>query len=429
MFKILVFLLLILRAAPATDYDLAKIMTGLSARQKTVLYQYGTLHTYSDTATANSYWTKHHTELNKLTKEQANILSADLLANTELVYDIKQPSRLQALMGIFTASRLLMGAAALIAVGALLALLKRFWYRIYDLAVKYLTPVFRVLFSPKILRVLLLLIALIALIWGIGVKDLMFRTITLQLGLVLLWTQLTAMTTSRSFHKLYWSAFSNNFRDFSTKEILLKVTNYASLTTVLAMGWLIYQCEDSWYPFEITVLALITLYSFPPINWLLPRLGRLFIPFPTKYQNKNVVLASYIVLTILLWAALLFIPVIPVPPLVTITLLLIFLLLCFSVDDFFSGNSGVKNYIWVQLITIVYLCACVLAGSKLGINLISWSGLGGLFLYVLIKYWEIPSLLGWNWEHRKIPGILGMALLIWGIAELMNFFPEFFIIS
>lgn len=426
MFKILIFLLLIPRTVP--DYDLAKIMTGLSARQKTVLYQYGTLYTYSDTATANSYWVKHQTELNRLTKEQANILSADLLANTELIYAIKQPSRLQALMGVFTASRLLMGVAALIAVGALLILLKRFWYRIYDLAVKYLTPVFRLLFSPKILRVQLLLVALMALIWGVKIQDLMFRTIALQLGLVLLWTQLTAMTTRKSFHKLYWDSFSHNFRDFSRKEVLLQIT-MPSLITILAMGWLISVCEDSWYLFEITGLALITLYSFPLINSLLPWLRRLFLPFPTKYQNKNVVLASYIVLTMILWTGLLFIPVIPVSPLVTLTLVLIFLLLCFSVDDFFSGNSGYKNYIWVQLMTILYLCACVLVGSKLGVNLISWSGLGGLFLYVLIKYWEIPSLLGWDWEHRKIPGILGMALLIWGIAELLNSFPELFIIS
>ncbi|MBB6500546.1 hypothetical protein [Pedobacter cryoconitis] len=426
MFKILVFLLLIPRAEP--DYDLAKIMTGLSPRQKTVLYQYGTLRTYSDSATATSYWVKHQTELNRLTKEQANILSADLIVNTELVYNIKQPSRLRALMGIFTASRLLMGAAALIAVGALLILLKRFWYRIYDLAVKYLAPVFQLLFSPKILKVQLLLIALIALIWGVKIQDLMFRTIAVQLGLVLLWTQLTAMTTRRRFHRLYWDSFRHNFRDFNVKEVLLQIT-MPSLTTVLAMGWLIYVCEDAWYPFEISVMALITLYSFPPVNWLLPRLSILFLPFPTKYQNKNVVLASYIVLTMILWVGLLFIPVTPVSPLVTITLLLIFLLLCFSVDDFFVGNSGFKNYIWVQLITIVYLCACVLVGSKLGVNLISWSGLGGLFLYVLIKYWEVPSLLGWNWEHRKIPGILGMALLIWGIAELMNLFPELFIIS
>jgi hypothetical protein len=426
MFKILVFLLLIPRAAP--DYDLAKIMTGLSARQKTVLYQYGTLHAYSDTATANSYWTKHQTELNKLTKEQANILSADLLANTELSYNIKQPSRLQALMGIFTASRLLMGAAALIAIGALLILLKRFWYRIYNLAVKYLAPVFRLLFSPKILRVLLLLIALSALVFGPGIGDLMFRTIVLQLGLVLLWTQLTAMTTGRSFHKLYRDVFNHNFRDFSTKEVLLQIT-MPSFITVLATGWLMYVCEDPWYPFEITVLVLITLYSFPPINWLLPWLGRLLLPFPTTYKKNNAVLASYIGLTMILWAGLMLIPVTPVAPLVTTALVLILLLLCFSIDDFFSGNSGYKNYIWVQLITILYLCVCVLVGSKLSITLISWSGLGGLFLYVLIKYWEVPSLLGWNWEHRKTLGILGMALLIWGIAELMNLFPELFIIS
>lgn len=428
MFKILLFLLLVPNTSQATDYELAKKMAGLSDRQKTVLYQYGTLHTYSDTTAANSYWNTHQAELNKLNKEEANILSADLLANTELVYRSKEPSRLQSLVGIFTAAHLLMGAAALIAIGALLMLLKRFWYKIYHLAMQYLAPVFRLLFSPKILKFQLLLLSLTALFLGPGIEDLMFRTLTLQFGLVLLWTQLTSLTTSSSFYKLYRGILSNHSRDSNAKEILLQITMPCAVT-VLATWWLMYASKDPWYSFEITVLALVTLYSFPLINWLLPALGKVFLPFPTVGWKKDTALAGYIVLTMILWLGLLFLPVIPIPPLTTLTLVLILLLLYFSIAEFFSAKSDYKNYLWVQLTTLLYFCACVLVGSKLGTTLITWSGLAGIFLYVLIKYWELPTLFGWSWEHRKTLGILGMALLIWGIAQFMIFFPEFFLIS
>ncbi|SHG14959.1 hypothetical protein [Pedobacter caeni] len=426
MFKILILLLLIPQAPKTTDYELAKIMTTLSDQQRTILYQYGTIYTYSDTATANRYWNEHHTGLNQLTKEQANILSADLLANTELVYNIKQPSRLQSLMGIFTASRLLMGAAALIAAGALLMLLKRFWYRIYDMAMKYLAPVFRLLFSPRLLRIQLLLLSIIAIFLGPEINDLMFRTIVLQLGLVLLWTQLTALTTSRSFHKLYEDIFSRHYIDFSTKEILLQITMPSTLT-LLAMGWLSSVCKDPWYPFEITAIALAIVYSLPPVKSALPIFRKLFLPFPTFCWKKDSVLASYIILTMIIWISLLFVPMVPTAAIVTVTLVLTSLLLAFSAHDFFIGKTGYKNYLWVQLITILWFCACVLTGNKLGIAFVTWSALAGLFLYVLLKYWELPTLFGWDWKHKRALGILGMALLIWLIAKLMNYFPELFI--
>lgn len=426
MFKILILLLLIPQAPKTTDYELAKIMTTLSDQQRTILYQYGTLYTYSDTTSTNLYWDKHHTELNQLTREQANILSSDLLANTELVYKIKQPSRLQSLMGIFTASRLLMGTAALIAAGALLMLLKRFWYRIYDIAMKYLAPIFRLLFSPKLLSIQLLLLSLIAIFLGPKINDQMFRTIVLQLGLVLLWTQLTSLTTNRSFHKLYQDVFSRHYLDFSTKEILLQIT-MPSTVTLLAMGWLSTVCKDPWYPFEMTAMALAIIYSFPLVKSAFPIFRKLFLPFPSICWKKDSVLAAYIILTLIIWIGLLFVPIVPTAAIITVTLVQISLLLAFSAHDFFIGNTGYKNYLWVQLITIVWFSAAVLAGNKLGIALITWPALAGIFLYVLLKYWELPTLFGWDWKHKRTLGILGMALLIWLIAKMMNFFPELFI--
>ena len=101
--KIVLFLLTIGQVAFATDVALAKILASLSAAQKTLLYQYGTLNTWATPAEADSFWRQHQPELANISSADGKLLATELLANTELVYTIKTPSRLQALRGVFTA--------------------------------------------------------------------------------------------------------------------------------------------------------------------------------------------------------------------------------------------------------------------------------------------------------------------------------------
>ncbi|MBN9284814.1 MULTISPECIES: hypothetical protein [unclassified Flavobacterium] len=422
MLKFLLFFFLLPTATPVTDYELAEIMSGLSNNQKTILYQYGTLKTYGNTATADAFWIAHQTGLAPLTKQQAALIASDLLENAQLAYTVKKTSRLQALTGLFTAARLLSAAAALIATFALLMLLKRFWHHIYERILQYLTPFFRLLFSPKILRFELLLLAVAALYFGPELKDVVLRTITIHLGLAVFWVLLTSFATGKPFYKI--TSFSFTYKELTPKEVLVQIT-LPAVITILAMIRVIYQTKDPWYPFEITVSVLITLYLLPPVHRLLPKAWRLLFPFPDTLSHSKKIPASCIVLLMPLWLVLLFLPATFTVPLLVLSLLLILLLLYVSLNESFSGKSY-KNYIGIQLFTVVYLCACVIAGEKSHVATLTWSGLCGIFFYVLIKYWEVPVLFGWSWKNKKALGILGMAILIWGIARLLVYFPKLF---
>jgi hypothetical protein len=79
------------------------------------------------------------------------------------------------------------------------------------------------------------------------------------------------------------------------------------------------------------------------------------------------------------------------------------------------------------VITVSFLLAVILTGAQYADIALTWTGLGGLLLFVLIKYWEIPVLLGWSWKNKKAWGALGMAVLIWGIAMLLRNNAEWFV--
>lgn len=91
-------------------------------------------------------------------------------------------------------------------------------------------------------------------------------------------------------------------------------------------------------------------------------------------------------------------------------------------------HCGPRNYWWLQLMTLIFLFAAVMAGSQRGLLFVTWAGMGGLFAYVLIKYWELPAVFGWSWKNKKGWGALGMALLIWAIAALIRSNPEWFVL-
>lgn len=107
-----------------------------------------------------------------------------------------------------------------------------------------------------------------------------------------------------------------------------------------------------------------------------------------------------------------------------LTIFLVMALLFISIADVI--HSGGKNYIWLQVVALGFLFAVVVTGAQLGQLLLTWTGMGGLLLYVLIKYWELPVMLGWSWKNKKAWGALGMAALIWGIAVLIRSHPEWF---
>lgn len=425
--KILLFLLTIGQAAFATDAALAKILASLSADQKTLLYQYGTLNTWATPAEADSFWRQHQPELANISPEDGKVLATELLANTELVYTIKKPSRLQALRGVFTASRLLLGLAGLIGAFALLQLFGKYMPGVWRWLVRYFSPLFRRLFSPRMLSWELLALGVAAVYWGVLLSDVALRTIAIQMGLVMIWTQLTAILTRQHHVKEYSSLIKDSFSDYYPAGRTFIHVSVPAILTSLVVVWVMGTCQDVWYRYELMVPVMIGIFALPPLRSMESILSRLVFPFPDhRLRVKDRRWAACGVISMGVWIVLLLLPKLLPEAMLMMTVFLTGIWILLSIAEITRG--GIKNYWWMQLFTLSFLCAEVLIGSQLGLLWLAWTGLGGILLYVFIKYWEMPVMLGWSWKNKRAWGALGMALLIWGIAVLIRSRPEWFAI-
>ncbi|NSL86334.1 hypothetical protein ECE50_005815 [Chitinophaga sp. Mgbs1] len=411
--------------AAATEKDLARTLSVLTSRQQAILYQYATLQRYSSVAVADSFWQQYRAELPPVSREDAGTLAQELLANTEIRYRAKQPSRLQALRGVFTASRLLIGLSGLIAAWALLQLLGRYWTNIRNWLIRHLAPLFYRLFSPRMLTWELLLLGLAAVYTGVWIQDTALRTVVIHCGLFVVWAQLTAIATRRYLVKQYLDAVMECLDGRVPPAAAFREICLPAAAAAGCMAWVIYRCQDEWYAYEIAVPLLIALFAMPPVTWRQGLLSRLLLPFGGNIRASGRRLATYTAAALAAWGVLICFAAVFPQPLATVGILVAAMLLYLSVEE--VTRCGRRNYIWLQLVTVIWCCAMLLAGTRFSIPLMAWTALGALLCYVLIKYWEIPVLLGYSWKRRKAWGMLGMALIIWGIASLIRWQPQWFI--
>lgn len=425
--KILLFLLTIGQVAFATDAALAKILASLSGEQKTLLYQYGTLNTWATPAQADSFWRQHQAELTNISQEDGKLLATELLANTELVYSIKKPSRLQALRGVFTASRLLLGLAGLIGAFALLMLLGKYMPGIWKWLVLRFSGVFRLLFSPRMLSWELLVVGIAIVYFGPMLSDVMLRTAVIHLGFALIWTQLTAIATRQHGAKQYVDVIRRSYsNEYSPLRIFVNISVPALLVSV-AIFRVMWVCPDTWYRYEVIVPVMIGIFALPPLRGMEGIVSRVLFPFRESHlraQDRR--LAAYIVISIVIWIILLVLPVLLYESLLMLTIFVAGLLFVLSIAE--VTHCGPGNYWWLQAMTLIFLFAALMVGAQRELLFLTWVGMGGLVVYVLIKYWELPAVFGSSWKNRKGWGVLGMALLIWGIAILIRAHPEWFVL-
>lgn len=417
--NILCCLLLIFHTASADNYNLAQKLAALNAPQRAVLYQYNTLLTYATTASADSFWNTH--AIPGITATEAKQLGNELMVNSELVYEVKQPSRIQTLRGLFTASRLLLGFAGLIMAYALVHLLGSYWAAI----IRRIAPLIRILFSPILLTLQLLCAGLAGVYFGPQIGDVFFRTIMIHVAILLTWGQLTALFTQTYYIKGYWR---NAFRSFEANQPLkhsIFGVFIPAFAATLLYTWVISQCNDVWYLYEIVFAAMLTICSFPLIRLLEKPLSHLIYPFPNNGPRHG---TSTIAVMVIIWTIIAYLPIFFQPALIMLSLAIFFSL----VTNGFSQSSriGKKNYIYVQILAFLFTIAMIFIGTQRELTLLVWTGLGALFILILIKYWEWPVLFGWQWKNRKAWGLLGMALIIWGMATLLRvlpgYFPQFF---
>ncbi|QJB31564.1 hypothetical protein HF324_09335 [Chitinophaga oryzae] len=411
--------------AQTTDNDLARTLSVLSVSQKKLLYQYGTLQSYAGQPVADSFWRQHAQELKEVTPEQATILANELLANTELVYKVTKPSRLQALRGVFTASRMLIGLSGLIAAYSLIHLLSRYWSRIFGWLYSKLYRLFYRLFSPRMLTWELLALSVAGIWRGVLIGDQTLRTVVVQVSVFTLWAQLTAVATRQDLIKRYLEQVADHLERRGTIREAIVEVGLPALGATLALVWLMFRAPEDWYAYEVIIPGMIALFTLPPVIYLHKVLKKVVLPFPTESLRADKLLGVYTAATLLLWAVLALLPSVPPQVLVAVSVLLACLLLPMSVEE--VTRCGTPNYIWLQVLTVGWLCACLLAGGQRTIPMLNWTGLGGLLLYVIIKYWEVPVLLGYSWKNRKALGSLGMAAIIWAIASLIRWQPQWFI--
>lgn len=412
-------------AQTTTDNDLARTLSVLSVSQKKLLYQYGTLQSYAGQPVADSFWRQHAQELKEVSPEQATILAKELLINTELVYKVTKPSRLQALRGVFTASRMLIGLAGLIAAYSLIHLLSRYWNRIFGWLYARLYRLFYRLFSPRMLTWELLALSVAGIWRGVLIRDQTLRTVVLQVSVFTLWAQLTAVATRQDLIKRYLEQVVDHLERRGTiKEAIVEV-GLPALGATLALVWLMFRAPDDWYAYEVIVPGMVALFTLPPVIYLHKLLKKIVLPFPVDSPRADKLPAVYTAATLLLWTVLVWLPSVQPQVLVAVSVVLACMLLPMSVEE--MTRCGTPNYLWLQVLTVGWLCACVLAGGQRTIPMLNWTGLAGLLLYVIIKYWEVPVLMGYSWKNRKALGSLGMAVIIWGIASLIRWQPQWFI--
>lgn len=421
---VLLFMLILGKGASATDSDasLARALDSLSSQQRTLLYQYGTLKTWAGDATADSFWVSHAAALGAIGKERGWLMAKELLHSTELVYSVQQPSRLQALRGVFTASRLLLGLAGLVAAYAIVQLLGKYLPDLFRWLVRYV----RWLFSPRALTWEMLCLGAAGIYWGPLIGEQVIRTVVLHLGICFIWTQLTAILTRRYLINEYAQVIKDSFRDYreSPWKVFVQVS-VPALFTSLVIIWVTTKTPDNWYRYEVMVPFMIGIFTLPPLRRMEGVLVRVLFPFPgSNMRSKDERLGAYVVITAIAWGVLLLLPVILPEALLVLSIWLMAMLLVLSIED--VTGCGIKNFIWMQLITLGFAIVLVLTGSQMGMQLVAWTGFGGLLAFVLIKYWEIPTLFGWKWRNKKAWGALGMALLIWAIALLIRSRPEWF---
>ncbi|NIG55459.1 hypothetical protein [Chitinophaga sp. Cy-1792] len=399
---------------------LAHTLDSLPAAQRLVLYQYGTLKQWAGDSAAARYWQANMPAAGSMDTTTRNLLAAELQQSARLEFSISHPSRIQALRGVFTTSRLLLGLAALVAAAAIIQLLSKYLPNIFQWLRVHLTPLIRWLFNPRALSWEMLVIGMLGVYFGPLITETVIRTIVIHLGIFFIWSQLTAILTRRYTFKYYSPLIKEIFEgDTAGSWLAFLYVSLPAMITAAAISWAFTHTSDPWFAYEIIVPLMISIFALPPLQKMERIISRLIFPFPHYVgRTKDIRLAAYVTITLLVWAAMVLIPVNIPESILVLSIVLTLMLLALSIEDI--TRCGIPNFIWIQLLTLCFCTGVILTGTRYSMLPMIYTGLGGFIMYVLIKYWEIPTLFGWKWKNSKAWGALGMAVLIWGIAVLLR---------
>lgn len=414
--KIVFLLFLFCTSLFAKEIHSAEQVVSLNDSQKKILYEFAVLQ--KSGSSADVYWQQHKNQFSVINDSVRDQLVNEIYVNSHVVYTPVKNSAVQLWMQTQTLTNWMLYLAAFTAICAIIGLLRNYWSSLIDILIKQFAPVFRLLFSAILLTYELFILGIIFIIGGCYIEEMTLRTVVIHVGLFLLWSQSTAIFTQKYLVKKYIFEIRNTFWGSNKWEVVKTICLPAIIVTI-ALFYVLYKIPgDVLYNYEIVVSGMAVLCALPFWRALDKYFCRILIPYKDTFVERSIYsLAACVVLALTIDGLFLVLN----NPLfsyvvIALTSLLIISFLILSLKENFKRNY--KNYYYIQFITILFLVLVLLYSFHIHSGEMIWASLVGTSIYIVIKYWEIPTFfISWKRNRTSAWGFLGMAVLLWLLAK------------
>ena len=414
--KIVFLLFLFCTTLFAKEIHPAEQIVSLNNNQKKILYEFAVLQ--KSGSDANAYWQQHKNQFSAINDTVRNQLAKEIYANSQVVYTPIKNSAVQLWMQTQSLTNWMLYLAAFIAICSIIGLLRNYWGLLIDILIRQFAPIFRLLFSAILLTYELLLIGIACVVFGCYIEEMTLRTVVIHTGLFLLWSQSTAIFTRKYLVKKYIFEIKNTYWGSNKWETVKTICLPAIIVTV-ALLYVLYKIpEDVLYNYEIVVSVMAIICALPFWRVLERYISPILIPFKDDNMERSIDSLATCVIVGLLIDVFLIVQYNPLFSYVitALTSLLMISFLLLSLKHNFKYNY--KNYYYLQIITVLFLSSVLFYSFYMHSGEMIWASLIGTSIYIIIKYWEIPTFfISWKRSRTSAWGFLGMAVLLWLLAK------------
>ncbi|WP_394773671.1 hypothetical protein [Flavobacterium sp.] len=414
--KIVFLLFLFCTSLFAKEIHSTEQIVSLNDNQKKILYEFAILQ--KNGSEANIYWQQHKNQFPAINDTVRNQLANEIYVNSNILYSPVKNSAVHLWMQTQSLTNWMLYLAAFIAICSVIGLLRNYWGLLIGILIRQFAPIFRLMFSAILLTYELLFIGIACVIFGCYIEEMTLRTVVIHTGLFLLWSQSTAIFTRKYLVQKYIFEIKNNFWSKNNWETVKTICLPAIIVTV-ALLYVLYKIPaDTLYNYEIVVSAMAVICALPFWRTLEKYISPILIPFKdTSIERSILSLAACVIIALIIDGFLitqhnpLFSYVI-----IALTSMLIISFLLLSLKDNFRYNF--KNYYYLQFIAIAFLSFTLFYSFYIHSAELIWASLIGTSIYIIIKYWEIPTFfISWKRNRTSTWGFLGMAVLLWLLAK------------
>ncbi|MEX6691152.1 hypothetical protein QTN47_26825 [Danxiaibacter flavus] len=407
---------------PAPD-STTMILSSLNTSQKTSLYQLAVLQQSGADAEAQRFWSQHQSSYPSMSNNLRDAILKEIFQHAKIIYVHSENAAVREWLQTQTLINWITYLAIMVAILAIIRLIYVYWNPIILFLIKQFRPLFRILFSTILLTYELLLAGITCVIAGTHIPDIAISTVIVHIGIFIAWGQLTALFTSEYLLADYFKVVRNIIR-YNQKERIFTTLFFPVIITSALLLYVINKLPyNNWYYYELVMTTLLAIYSLPFVRWIEPRLSFVLLAFNRAVSENKRRIAHYTALLFFLWSIAMLFPddYFPIYR-TTISALLMLGLLITSLKE--KNDSRPGCYIYLQVVTLTMLCCLLLASRHITSPNPLWLNLTGCTLFLVIKYWEIPTLFKhWQWNKNNAWwGLLGMAALLWLISKCIQYF-------